>query len=248
MKKLLVLLIIFCFISISCNNNLKTQNDINEISLDTLYKQAKDLIGIGPIFIGMHIKNIEQLNKSTDAYLPHCPFKVPYDIKYENKKLHPNLKEYESISYLIGDIEISDIKLYFYRDTLYKIYFKSNENPIDIDIIQALTIKYGVGRKSITISKNIYGLETEEISQIWENQNIILQYIEISPKMPHFINYKARDKWINKNKSSWTYSEWFVIETKSKRILDSVINCETQQRITEEENKKEKEREMIKII
>lgn len=243
MKKLFYLLLLGIFL-ISCDNAPTVVNV--QIPLDTLYKEAKDLKGIGPIFIGMHVKNIKQINKTTDEYdMNNHPFEIPYDIKYDKKKLHKDLKIYESYSYMIGDFKINSVKLYFYKDTLYKIYttpFSSDGN-----IKEAFSVKYNKGITKISVYER-RNILAESQSNIWENQNIIAEYVEISPKIPSFISDNARNRWFEKNHKNWFSDSWFTIQTKSKRILDAVKECENNQYSKEKEDELQKKKATIDKI
>jgi len=252
MKTLLVIFLV-CIFVYSCRNPSEYSGSENTIQIpkDTLYKQAKDLKGIGPIFIGMSVKNIKQINKTTDEYdINNLPFEIPWEFNgngtYGKKHLPPNLKEYESHSYMIGDFKISNVKLYFYKDTLYKIYI---ENHIDAgNIREVFSLKYGNGKEEISFYKNSHNILNENKTNIWENQNIIAKYVEVSPKIPSFISEQAKDKWFDEKYRLGSNYEWFSIETKSKRILDAVEECKSSQRNKENEAKLKKEKETMDLI
>jgi len=243
MKKLFYLLLLSIFL-ISCNNVPVVVNV--QIPIDTLYKQAKDLKGIGPIIIGMPIKSIKQINKTTNEYdMNNHPFEIPYDIKYEKKKLHPDLKIYESYSYMIGDFKINSVKLYFYRDTLYKIYTEPYSD--DGNIKEAFTVKYNKGITKIEVYER-HNILAERQSNIWENENVIAEYVEVSPKIPSFISDGARNKWFEKNRKNWFVDNWFTIQTKSLRILNAVRECENNQYSKEKEEELQKKKATIDKI
>ena len=203
MKK--ILLIVFVFVVASCNNNNsnnhksdeekvepRVTNQIFDPALDSLYVQCKDLKGLGRLHIGK--TTLRQVGKDKGL---SSGTSIDWDVSFVNgfwglsalsdmeqveylNKNAKKIKQFKVGKYTVGELEIDDVCLAFYRDTLVAISFDCSD-----DILKHYISKYGNGKGSVyryDLIKGKYGdddyfAETKykEI-RIWANEKVSIEY------------------------------------------------------------------------
>lgn len=142
----------------------------------------------------------------------------------------PNIREIRMHSFYIGDIEISDLKLKFYKDTLYQIYCSQND-----EVEEGFKVKYGSGKYvDNTIGGN--GKKVLKIDEklMWENQNV-------KTLSQSYIEYKYEG---DKPKGFSNYNCFFEMNSKNKKIVQEIEDCEnsanlTRKKLEEQNNQKD---------
>lgn len=165
----------------------------------------------------------------------HCPFKKTY--------------EWSGISerYKIGTIELYNLTLYFYKDTLYKIECEEWSDDL---LFKAFIQKYGKGklldstRSEISQKgKNAFGVELTETTtkqtyeKVWENEKVKAIYKH---------NYTLISNTMGK--SGGHVYEGFTIQTKDTTIENTIFRYFDKIYKEEENKKKIKEQESVNKI
>lgn len=166
-----------------------------DLPIDSLYIRCQNLKGLGQLHIGKTTS--EQLRKDKGITL-HEIFRKPsfangywgvssilYDdlYKYLNENAK-NIKQYHITDvvskYKIGELEIDDVCLAFYNDTLVGIAFDCTN-----EMLNHYISKYGSGngrKYNYTYRKGEYGsknftFEKKEIEErVWMNENLTMEY------------------------------------------------------------------------
>lgn len=140
----------------------------------------------------------------------------------------PNIIELEMSDYYIGDIQISSLKLKFYKDTLYQISCSQND-----EIEEGFKAKYGNGR---SINNSVWKTprgetkirpENEEVLRkskllkidekiIWENESV-----RAEAQTYHEYSYEG-DKYIGAGYSN----SYFTIISKNEMVSREIKDCE----------------------
>ena len=206
MKKLLFICLVLTIFLVSCNQ-INNKSD-NSAKIDTTgYYIARDLKGLATFKIDEstfdetlnQIKNeIRNDKKSFETSGKLSKYPDWMYISKENsiinkeyfaidERTEKNIKTIEILQYFVGEIEIEQLKLIFYNDTLIFISCDSNEK-----IEKAFTQKYGE-------PKNVYR------GHQWENQKIkATSYTAISEKTLRIIYFNleilSKNKIINYTK------------------------------------------------
>lgn len=140
----------------------------------------------------------------------------------------PNIREIRMREYYIGEIVINDLRLKFYKDTLYKIMCSQNN-----EIEEGFKIKYGNGKLiNNSTEKTTYG-KSEIKKIIWENELLITEsqtYYEYKYNGDEYIGIRYSDC-------------YFTIILKNEKTINEIKNCEDvaytmKKRLEEQSNRK----------
>ena len=192
---------------ISCNTEHESYKSKPKPESE-LYKEAAEMKGLGNFIIGKTIINdLVDINKQISNDDKYSFLEQDGFIEKESWRDCPDIKQYSTSRFYIGDIEIQYIDLHFYKDTLFEITCWTS-----VDIRDAFTIKYGEGVKNnlrrVSGPKDNRTVENHE-NIVWENESIITIYDEEINSYGKKINYKND----------------FKISTKSTRILANIRKC-----------------------
>jgi len=231
MRKICIYLLLIGLISSCDYKNEHESYKSPEKSTTLLYKEASSMKGLSLFYIGKTtindlLKIKKEIKKDSRYGSYYLGSWIGDDFeKKDNENTCPNIEIYKISKYFIGEIEISYLELYFYKDTLYEIHCWTSDILRD-----AFTKKYGEGVKiksrDLTGKGKNKNLKSAE-NITWENDSIIATY----------------DSSIESIGSSIiSYTHDFVITTKMKIIneIDDCIQKEYQKK-ENEKNKKEKE-------
>jgi len=152
-----ITIVFIIFLSSCINKNEQNNNAINNTANDTTgFYQAKDLQGLSVFIIGNStynqvLKHLKSEFKDDKRYYFYSDIdETKYDtlVSYLEEDLLrrnifgcPDLRTIEISKYYIGDIEVSYLKLDFFRDTLFNIRCWQND-----EIEEGFKSKYGEGR------------------------------------------------------------------------------------------------------
>ena len=188
-----ILLILSVALVTACSQP-EIRNEVFEPTLDSLYVQCKDLKGLGSLHIGK--TTLRQVQKDKGITL-HEYFRKPsfvggywgesaYDRgwgTYLDKKT-TKIKQFKitdiNSKYKIGELEIEDVCLAFYNDTLVAISFDCTG-----EMLKHYISKYGAGKGSnyeYTYRKGEYGnsnfvFEYKHIeNRLWANEYVSMEY------------------------------------------------------------------------
>jgi hypothetical protein len=202
MRAFLTVLTVFFIILNSCKNSSKSDNSKTSDKTDTIgYFEARDLHGLANFIIdkSSYVETFRTLNKEfkeDKRYDNSSPFNITetiYDTteNFLNKDILerrifgcPNLKAIKVSTYFIGDIEISNLKLTFYQDTLIRVDCAQND-----EIEEGFIAKYGNGK---SVDNSLWRTPSGETNErpnddligksqllkidetkTWENKNVI---------------------------------------------------------------------------
>lgn len=193
MKKFLFLFLVIALVS--CNNVGNAPTIVDEKfdpPLDSLYIQCKDLKGLGELRIGKSTLRQVSKDKGISPYLS-----LEWDVTFVNgywgesalsdmelgRYLNKNakkIKQFDIGKYKVGELEISDVCLAFYRDTLVAISFDCSDN-----LLEHYKSKYGNGKGSnyrYAYSRGEYGKKRyvfeckEDEDRMWANERVTMKY------------------------------------------------------------------------
>ena len=193
MKKFLFLFLVIALAS--CNNVGNAPTIVDEKfdpPLDSLYIQCKDLKGLGELRIGKSTLRQVSKDKGISPYLSleqDVTFVYGYwgesalsDMelgRYLNKNAK-KIKQFDIGKYKVGELEISDVCLAFYRDTLVAISFDCSDK-----LLEHYKSKYGNGKGSnyrYAYSRGEYGEKgyvfecKEDEDRMWANERVTMKY------------------------------------------------------------------------
>jgi len=229
MRKICIYLLLIGLISSCGYKNEHESYKSPEKSTTLLYKEAKSMKGLSLFYIGKTTindllkikKEIKKDSRYGSYYLGRW---IGDDFeKEDNENTCPDIEIYKISKYFIGDIEISYLELYFYKNTLYKIRCWTSDILRD-----AFIKKYGEGVKIET--RDLTGKEKNEnlksVENItWENDSLIATYDSSIESIGTSIISSTND---------------FVITTKTK-IIKEIEDC-NQKEYKKKENEKNKRR------
>ena len=193
MKKFLFLFLVIALAS--CNNVGNAPTIVDEKfdpPLDSLYIQCKDLKGLGELRIGKSTLRQVSKDKGISPYLS-----LEWDVTFVNgywgesalsdmelgRYLNKNakkIKQFDIGKYKVGELEISDVCLAFYRDTLVAISFDCSDK-----LLEHYKSKYGNGKGSnyrYVYSRGEYGEKgyvfecKEDEDRMWANERVTMKY------------------------------------------------------------------------
>lgn len=192
MKKFIPILA--AIILASCNNSGNAPTIVDEKydpSIDSLYAQCENLKGLGNLQIGK--TTYRQALKDKGVKTPPILFDtytnfyngfwgVASDMDMANyvEKNAKAIKQFCAGKYHIGEIEIDDVCLAFYRDTLVAVSFNCTD-----EILNMYISKYGNGKGSnyeYTYSRGEYGkdnyfFENKQYEErVWENEQVKMEF------------------------------------------------------------------------
>lgn len=196
MKRTFLLLLIISFTSCGNLTKPKITDEVFEPTIDSLYTQCRDLKGLGKLHIGSttlwQAKRDKGITISGYSRTPsfvggYWGANILYDGfdmgEYLNKKA-TTIKQWEitdiANKYQIGTLEIEDVCLAFYRDTLVAISFECSD-----EMLKHYISKYGngKGRKyDYFYSRGKYGekgyfSEHKRIeNRTWMNKYVTMEY------------------------------------------------------------------------
>ena len=193
MKNFLFLMLV---IAVACCNNVGNAPTIVDEKfdppLDSLYIQCKDLKGLGELRIGKSTLRQVSKDKGISPYLS-----LEWDVTFVNgywgesalsdmelgRYLNKNakkIKQFDIGKYKVGELEISDVCLAFYRDTLVAISFDCSDK-----LLEHYKSKYGNGKGSnyrYAYSRGEYGEKgyvfecKEDEDRMWANERVTMKY------------------------------------------------------------------------
>lgn len=193
MKKYLFIFLVIALASCNSVGNAPTVIDEKfDPTLDSLYIQCKDLKGLGKLHIGKSTLRQVSKDKGISPYLSlewNVSFVNGYwgesalsDMelgRYLNKNAK-KIKQFDIGKYKVGELEISDVCLAFYRDTLVAISFDCSDK-----LLEHFKSKYGNGKGSnyrYTYSRGEYGEKgymfecKEKEDRMWANERVTMKY------------------------------------------------------------------------
>ena len=198
MKKFLFLFLVIALAS--CNNVSNASTIVDEKfdpPLDSLYIQCKDLKGLGELLIGQstyrQVKKDKGITLSPILFDTYTNFYNGFwgesssmEMAHYVEDNAKQIKQFHVGKYKVGELEIDDVDLAFYRDTLVAISFDCSD-----EILKHYITKYGNGkgnnyRKSYY--RGEYGtagyvLESEEYeNRMWTNERVKIEY-------KHYLDY-----------------------------------------------------------
>lgn len=220
MKKILLLIVIslLCFSCEKVKRDEKYKSKPKDKS--ELFKEAKDLKGIGKLIIGKTtIADLDLINdeiKGDDrySYLQKNGFK-PNELMSQIECL----EMFFNGEYYIGDLKLSSVYLYFYDGVLYEIKCSPSES-----LEKAFTEKYGEGvRETEVFASDKRTINNKYVT--WENELI---------KARIFSMFEA-----DKNDIS-LFIDNFYITNKSDSVSNSIKECQAK---LKQERKEAKDQE-----
>lgn len=211
----------------SCSNTEHESYKSKPKPESELFKEAAEMKGLGSFIIGKTIINdLSEINKQISKDDKYSLLEQSGFSEKESWRSCPDIKQYSTSKFYIGDIEIEYIDLHFYKDTLFEITCWTSDNIRD-----AFTKKYGEGVKDylrhVSGPKDNRKVEAHE-NIVWENEAIITTY---------------NDE-INSYGEKLKHTNDFKISTKSDRILTDIRKCsdsEYEKNEKEEESKRQED-------
>ena len=195
-----------------------------------LFEEAAEMKGLGSFIIGKTVvRDLAEVNKQIKLSDKYKSFEQEGFTSKKSWRDCPDVKQYSTSKFYIGDIEISYIDLHFYKDTLFEITCWASWN-----IQNAFTKKYGEGVKDdyryVVRKKGIVKAHTKIV---WENKTVIAKYHdEINST-----DDKTRD-----------YIHTFKMTTKSDSLLRKIVDCQNiiyNNKKAEQEKKRQESIDMI---
>lgn len=192
MKKFLFIFLVIVLASCNSIGNAPSVVDEKfEPTLDSLYLQCKDLKGMGELHIGK--TTYKQVKRDKGVKTPAILFDtytnffngfwgVASDMDLANyiEDKATILKQFCIGKYQIGELQIDDVSLAFYRDTLVGISFRCTD-----EILKHYIAKYGNGKGNnyrYTYSRGEYGEKgyvfecKERENRMWANERVTIEY------------------------------------------------------------------------
>jgi hypothetical protein len=209
-------------------------NKENKRTSSELYNEAKELKGLGPLILEKTtIKDLYKIEKSIQKDSRYEEFEKHL---FEDDKINgsscPLEKNYKIYKLMIGDIEVGDLHLKFYNDTLFKI---ECDRPSS-DLINGFLQKYGKGTREkynkVSGLKGHKNIDSKD-QIIWENEKI-----------------KAirENIFLMKNEKIKESYDYMVISLKSGRIQKAIRQCCDSINIINEKEKNAKKQDDLKLL